>query len=81
MAELLNMDVFFTSQSLQEDTLRGKTAVVIDVLRASSTITTALSNGARQIIPVEDMGEASKLQRTIDSDAYLLCGEDRNSVV
>jgi 2-phosphosulfolactate phosphatase len=75
MAELINVDVFFTSQSLQEDTLRGKTAVVIDVLRASSTITTALSNGARQIIPVEDMGEASKLQRTIDSDAYLLCGE------
>ena len=75
MPDLNNIDVFFSMQSFQEEELRGKTAVVIDVLRATSTIVTALKNGAKQIIPVEDMGEASKISHNIDSDQYLLCGE------
>ena len=75
MPDISNIDVFFSMQSFQEETLRGKTAVVIDVLRATSTIVTALSNGARNIIPVQDMGEASKMSSNIDSDRYLLCGE------
>jgi len=75
MPELNNIDVFFSVQSFQEEDLRGKTAVIIDVLRASSTIITALSNQAKQIIPVGDMEEASKLSRTIDSNDFLLCGE------
>jgi len=75
MPELNNIDVFFSVQSFQEEDLRGKTAVIIDVLRASSTIITALNNQAKQIIPVGDMEEASKLSRTIDSNDFLLCGE------
>ncbi len=75
MPEINNIDVYFTQQSVQEEALRGKTAVVIDVLRATTTITTALSNGARQIIPVEDMSEASRMIHSFDSDQYLLCGE------
>jgi len=38
--------------------LEGKTAVVIDVLRASSTMTTALANGCAAFVPVPDLGSA-----------------------
>lgn len=69
------LDVFFSANSFLEDELRNKTVVVIDVLRASSTIVTALMNGAKGVIPVGDMAEASKISQNVDSENYLLCGE------
>jgi 2-phosphosulfolactate phosphatase len=75
MVNLQTLDVFYSLHSFQEDELRNKTVVVIDVLRASSTIVTALINEAKAIIPVGDMGEASKIAQNVDSENYLLCGE------
>ena len=40
--------------------------VIIDVLRATSTIATALYNGARQIIPVHSVAECIRLGKQID---------------
>jgi 2-phosphosulfolactate phosphatase len=75
MDKISKLDVFFSAQSFHEDELRNKIVVVIDVLRASSTIITALLNGAKGIIPVDDMAEASRISQSVDSDNYLLCGE------
>lgn len=75
MANKQTLDVFYSLHSFQEDELRNKSVVIIDVLRASSTIITALKNGAKAIIPVSDMGEASKIAQNVDSENYLLCGE------
>lgn len=75
MTQNRSIDVFFSAQSFQENDLRNKTVVVIDVLRATSTIVTALMNGARGVISVEDMGEASKISQNLDSENHLLCGE------
>ncbi len=69
------MDVYSTAWSFQEEETRGKTVVIIDVLRASSTIVTALANGAKGIIPVEDMGKAGTIAQQLDAKTYLLCGE------
>lgn len=69
------IEVFASATSFQEDELRGKTAVMIDVLRASSTIATALANGAKGVIPVADMGAGSKIAQSMDSPNFLLCGE------
>lgn len=69
------MDVYSTAWSFQEDDARGKTVVVIDVLRASSTIVTALANGAKGVIPAEDMGVAGRIAQNLDASTYLLCGE------
>jgi 2-phosphosulfolactate phosphatase len=69
------LDVFSSASSFHEEELRGKTAVVIDVLRASSTIATAICNGARGIVPVADMAAASKISQNLDSPHFLLCGE------
>jgi 2-phosphosulfolactate phosphatase len=40
--------------------------VIIDVLRATSTIATALYNGARSVIPVESVSRCIELGRQID---------------
>ncbi len=70
-----SIDVFSTSLALQEEDVRKKTVVVIDVLRASSTIVTALNNGVKAVIPVEDMEAAQKISQNLDPSGYLLCGE------
>lgn len=69
------IDVFSTARAFSEDELKGKTVAVIDVLRAGSTIVSALYNGARGVIPVTDMGEASKIAGNLDARNYILCGE------
>ncbi len=55
--------------------VKGHTAIVIDVLRTSSTIVTALNEGARAIIPVADMAEAGKMAANLDQSTYLMGGE------
>jgi 2-phosphosulfolactate phosphatase len=51
------------------------TVVVIDVLRATSTIVTALGNGAAGIVPVREADEAIGVMRRLGRDRSLLCGE------
>ncbi len=48
--------------------------VVIDVLRASTVICTALSNGAKEIVPFADV-EAARSQHAKAESGALLCGE------
>ena len=75
------LDVFTSGSSIGDEDIRGKTIVVIDVLRATSTILTALNNGARSVIPVENMGTAGKIATNLDATSYLLCGEkDGNKI-
>ena len=48
---------------------------MIDVLRSSSTIATALLCGAREIVPVSSPAEAGELAQKYGRAATLLCGE------
>lgn len=52
--------------------LRGTTAIVFDVLRATSTIVTALASGFRRVIPVAEVNDAAKLAR---DNGFVLAGE------
>jgi 2-phosphosulfolactate phosphatase len=47
--------------------------VVIDVLRASSTIVTALANGVNEVMPVNREEKAFELRK----EGYILAGEDK----
>ena len=47
--------------------------VVIDVLRASSTIVTALANGVKEVIPFDKEEMAFELRK----EGYILAGEDK----
>lgn len=71
----MNAEVFLTPGTLRREDVRGRTVVVIDVLRACTTIVVALGNGARGVIPVADMAEAGKIASNLDPAAYLLGGE------
>ncbi|BDE06280.1 putative 2-phosphosulfolactate phosphatase [Vulcanimicrobium alpinum] len=61
------------------DALREKHVAVVDVLRATSTIATALANGAAGVIPVSEPEDAVTIGNRLGRDRVLLCGE-RNSV-
>ena len=63
----MKINVISTAQQAQGIDFSGKTAVVIDVLRATSVITTALDNGAREVIPVKTVEEAQSLYATCDN--------------
>lgn len=47
--------------------LNKSIVVIIDVLRATSTIATALYNGAREIIPVDSVAECIRLSKQMDA--------------
>lgn len=51
--------------------VKDETVVVVDVLRATSTIVTALANGAKEVIPVKTVEEALKRKER----DVLVCGE------
>lgn len=55
--------------------LRHATVVVIDVLRATSTIIAALMAGAREVIPAGTIEEAVAIAHRLGSDRTLLGGE------
>lgn len=71
----MNTEVFLTSSNVTEEDVKDKTVIVIDVLRASSTIATALSNGARAVVPAPDMAEAGKIASNMDHRSFLMGGE------
>jgi 2-phosphosulfolactate phosphatase len=77
---LINISVYLT-QSLVTDelVLKDKNVVVVDVLRASSTILTALVNGAKEIIPAESSSVAARISK--GSGNSLLCGERNGKVI
>ena len=69
------ISVYFSPKHLDELELRDKTVVVIDVLRASTTITYAMRAGAREIIPVASVEQAMKIVGNLHSTSTVLCGE------
>lgn len=73
------VDVYLTQSLITDDLfLKDKNVVIVDVLRATTTITVALSNGAREIIPAESVTIAARISKGLGKS--LLCGE-RNGVV
>ena len=71
----MNISVIPTAQQAQGIDFSGHIAIVIDVLRATSVITTALDNGAREVIPVKSLEEAQRLFAALDADTTLRGGE------
>jgi 2-phosphosulfolactate phosphatase len=64
-----------TPAELPPGELDGRTVVVIDVLRATSSIVEALASGARSIYPVASVEDALRLAQALGRDDVLLCGE------
>lgn len=75
----MKISIIPTAQQAQGIDFSGKTAIVIDVLRATSVITTALDNGAREVIPVRTVEEAESLFAASNASMTLRGGE-RNAL-
>lgn len=74
MAEM-KLDVLLTPAELVPSEITGRVVVVLDVLRASTSIVEALAAGARALYPVATIEEAIGLARTLGRDEVLLAGE------
>jgi 2-phosphosulfolactate phosphatase len=71
----MRLEVIFTPAGVSSTETQGRTAFMIDILRATTTMCAALSHGARAMIPVASTEEALRLAQTIGSDDVLLAGE------
>lgn len=67
----MQVNVIASVHEARSEELLGRTVIVIDVLRATSTIVTALAQGATAILPVETVQQAKLAQQPGD----LLGGE------
>lgn len=68
-----------TAQQIADFDLSNKTAVVIDVLRATSVIITALHNGAKAVVPVASVEKAVELYKASGQTSVL--GGEKDAVI
>lgn len=71
----LSVFVHLLPRLIESDALAGGVAVVIDILRASTTIVHALASGAAEIWPCQSIEEARRVAEGIPRDSVLLGGE------
>ena len=71
----MKLNLFSTIAVFNESQLKGYHVVVVDVLRASSTIVHACEKGIERIIPVASVEDVTKLLPTLDRKKTLTGGE------
>lgn len=76
----MDLEVCFTPVEYQTKDYEEYTAVVIDVLRATTSIATAFSNGCRQIVPVEQVEQAFQNKEQFYPEA-ILAGERKGLLI
>lgn len=72
----MHVKVFATYLDVPERILRDRIVVVIDLLRASTTIVQALESGAQSVIPLETVDAAAQIKRNRGADTLLVCERD-----
>ena len=77
----MKIDVFFQAGEPAALDMGERTVVVIDVLRATSTVVEALVNGARGVYPAASTEEAIKLASSLGREDTLLCGESKGLMI
>ena len=75
----MKIDVGFTAQGISSLITENKVVVVLDIFRATSTITTALAQGAEAIYPVSSVEKAYFLKNTYPG--ALLGGEENSDKI
>lgn len=67
----MRLDVFLTPLGLAPGDLAGRPVLVVDVLRATTTMCAALHAGARAVVPVAEPEDARRLAQDLGPDAVL----------
>ena len=71
----MKIELYLTPISLTKANLADKAVVVIDVLRCCTSISAALANGARGVIPTDGPGQAGEMWSKLGADLAILAGE------
>jgi 2-phosphosulfolactate phosphatase len=71
------IDVLIGEASIMPADVVGRVVVVIDVLRAATTVATALSNGARAVHPFGTVEETARRGAEMDRESVRMAGERR----
>jgi 2-phosphosulfolactate phosphatase len=71
----MRVDLFFGPSEIPVHFTKGRRVVIVDVLRACTSLTLALENGVEQIIPVDSVEEAKQLLSSLDRGTSVLAGE------
>lgn len=71
----MKIDIIISADDIQESKIKNKNVVVIDMLRATTVITTAFMNGCSEVIPYLTIDEALNKGKTLSRDSYVLGGE------
>ncbi|MGB1658228.1 MAG: 2-phosphosulfolactate phosphatase [Longimicrobiales bacterium] len=77
----MRIDTYFTVPEVDGASLAESTVVVIDVVRATTTIIEALANGARAIFPTESTEDAVRLAQSLGREDSILCGERKGEKI
>jgi 2-phosphosulfolactate phosphatase len=75
------LNVHFLPGHIEADSLAGSVAIVIDLLRASSTICQALAAGAKCIVPFLEVGETKAAADRFKRFEIVLGGERHGKVI
>ena len=73
----MRLDVFFTPNQVKVPDTQGRLVIIVDVLRASTTVATALGNGAKTVIPLEGPDEVIVRSKEFARSQTLLAGEQK----
>ncbi|MBD3367846.1 MAG: 2-phosphosulfolactate phosphatase family protein [Candidatus Eisenbacteria bacterium] len=71
----MELCLYTRTDEIAEAHVKGSLVVMVDVLRASSTIVQAWENGVERVIPVADVEDATRLLQTLERKKSLLGGE------
>ena len=73
----MRVETYLSAHEADAAQIADGTAVVIDVIRATSTIVEALASGARAVYPTLSSEEAIRLANSLGREDTLLCGEQK----
>jgi len=71
----MKVDVFAVPGELDDVDLSGAKVVVVDVIRATTTVLAGLEAGARRVVAAASIEEAVRLAGSTEWSGALLCGE------
>ncbi len=77
---MINCNTYLTQSLIADDlVLKDKNVIIIDILRATSTMLVALANGAKEIVPAETAVIAARASK--GRSGSLLCGERNGKII
>lgn len=75
------IEIILTVEQVNPQELKGKTVVILDILRATTNIVNALAHGCREVIPTLTIEEALTLASKLPKHTFLLGGERKREKI